>query len=84
MLGIVLIIILSDEKNRKKGYEILSTIKRKISTALISMFINLKLYIDYMTPLLEPIVEYSVASTVVMKEYTDELLEQIKMLETNP
>jgi len=84
ILGIALISILSDEKNRKKGYEILSKIKKKISTTLFSIFINLKLYIDYMTPLLEPVVEYSVASTVVMKEYTDELLEQIKMLETNP
>lgn len=81
IFGITFLIIFSDEENRKKGFEVFLKMKNKISTTLFSLFNNLKLYINYMTPILEPVVEYSLAGTEVMLENTAELLTQIKMLE---
>ena len=84
ILGIALILIFSDETNRKKGFEIISKIMNEISNILYSLFINIKSYIEYMTPILEPIIEYSLIGTLVMLENTGELLEQVKMLEFSP
>jgi len=84
IFGIALIIIFSDKENRKKGFEISSKMMNKTYTTLFSLFINLKSYINYMTPLLKPFIEYSLVGTVVMLENTAELLEQVKMLEFKP
>jgi hypothetical protein len=56
----------------------------KISAILSSLFVSLNSYIVYMTPLLEPIIEYSLVGNLVMIENTAEMLKQVKMLDFKP
>jgi len=84
IFGLALIIILSDENNRKKGIKVITKIMNEISAILSSLFVSLKSYIVYMTPLLETVIEYSLVGNLVMIEKTAEMLEQVKMLDFKP
>jgi len=81
LIGLCLLYIISKKEYRTIGSKIMSDIMNDISNTFMGLYNNLKSFIVYMTPYVEPIIEYSLLGTVIMLENTTEMFEQLKRLE---
>ncbi len=81
LFGIALIMVFIEEKNRKRGQEIVKKIMTEINQMLFSLFNSLKTFVADMTPLMDSIIEYTLVGNLIMLENTAEMLEQVKQID---